>query len=310
MGRVFQTLSEGLAKFIYGWLVPSSIALALALFLLPDLAHKYPSVAAAMERLPDDSVQQILAFGVGAVALSTLLSLSLALPLTRLLEGYSGPERLRAWLRKREVARYRRLRLLSSRRDVAASARASAQRELLHYPRQETKVLPTRLGNRLRASELFGRDAYGLDALALWYEIVSSSPETSRSTVTDERSAFDFYISSILNTIAIAAFSIVVGITAGSVKAYIVLGVCALLLPVCYRGAVAQSSEYGAAIRGMVNCSRVALAESLGYSLPDKISKEQRFWRSLAWGLFAQPGDLADLDEFRLSPESRMKSTA
>jgi ABC-type Fe3+ transport system permease subunit len=118
MGRVFQSLSEGLSKFIYGWLVPSAISLGVVLLLLGELAASNDAIEDLMQALPDDGAQQILAFGLATVALSTVLSLALAVPTTRLLEGYWGPPFLFRRLRARKIRRLRRLIKLADRRDV------------------------------------------------------------------------------------------------------------------------------------------------------------------------------------------------
>ncbi len=303
MDRIFQAVTDGVAKYLYGWVLPSAIALGVLVFLIPDLENRFPSVKSSVARLPDNNVQQILLFGLATFGLSTLLALVISRPLTQLLEGYFGRSFIWRWLRARQVRTYRRLRLIATRRDIPETMSAEAEERLVNYPRREDELLPTRLGNHLRAAELFGNDAYSLDILEFWNEIYSTTTPNCRTDVVDQRSAFDFYVSAIANSGVVIAVAITVAVSANSAKAYVVAGVAAAFIPLLYVGAVSQAVAYGASLRSLASISRHALSRGLGYRLPDGIAEEREFWQMLSWGLYADPDRLADLDSYRVQPD-------
>jgi hypothetical protein len=89
----------------------------------------------------------------------------IARPLLRLLEGYTlRPE----WLKDRWTAS-QRARRKHSRRQIdetpSPDAKARLREQLNLFPRDTSWVLPTRLGNALRAGETYGDSQYGLQPI-------------------------------------------------------------------------------------------------------------------------------------------------
>jgi len=154
-----------------------------------------------------------------AVLLSALLAMAgsgavvqaLTLPAIRAIEGYwpAGLNRLRA-------SRIRRVKLsraadeqrwleLSRRRTPAAgssSAPAAITRDqadelaridqrLRRSPEDPDRLMPTRVGNILRAAESHPKDKYGLDGVAVWAHLWLVLPDIGRQEITAARAALD-----------------------------------------------------------------------------------------------------------------------
>lgn len=131
-------------------------------------------------------------------------------PVTRLLEGYGWPFWLR-WVRvARTAKRVRRAEeafqlalatqespaLAGARRRRAAERVARLDLWLRNFPaesdlRSPVRIMPTGLGNTLRAAETRPADKYGLDAVICWPRLWLSMPETARKELTAARAALD-----------------------------------------------------------------------------------------------------------------------
>lgn len=300
MDRVFQTLSEGLAGFLYGWVLPSAVAVGVILLLFPDLR----SALGATE-----AIVQIVVFGFAAVSVSLLFSLTLATPTYRLLEGYTMPSWLASRLKRRQIKRFRVFNRIASRGDLPASVVSNAYEGLARYPRSESLLLPTRFGNTLRAGELYPYDVYELRLLAFWFELIEAAAPEARRNIDDTRSAVDFYVSSLLNSLLVVAasvFALYVEPTGGAVIA--LLG-SILLVPLMYSGAVSNADLYRQALQALANTSRSHLANAFGFRLPATHEEEKWFWGHLHWSLTAEPDDLSEIDDLRIETATATSRT-
>jgi hypothetical protein len=138
-----------------------------------------------------DIYQQAAALLVAllAVFLSSLAVQTLQLPATRLLEGYwpwplklLGPYFI-SRQRRDFVKKYKKLRELKA-KGRSKSITAEEQDRLSRLeawahgnPAAERDLLPTRLGNLLRAREMASRHKYGLDSLVCWPRLWCLLPE-------------------------------------------------------------------------------------------------------------------------------------
>jgi hypothetical protein len=267
MGNLFQALSSGLARFVYAWIVPSVLATGVfVVFVMPSLAA--PEL---------DPLAGLAAFSFSVLALSVVFAYA-ALPIYRLLEGYTLPAGLKARLTRRSRRRYARL-LAQTRRGPTLS-RQIAHEQLRSYPNSVDLVLPTRLGNALKAMETYGSSRFGLDSQSLWYELQSVANDRLRRHTEEARAAVDFFVSSIAHLLALAIISLVVGVSTGDALPMAVSAASAVLCVPAYSQAVRNVGEWHYAVQALVNQGRQPLAESLVLQLPESMAEEKQMWES------------------------------
>lgn len=246
-----------------------------------------------------------IALLVGVLLLITLIAYllqALTRPLVRTFEGYTWPEPLRRWATARAARRWQKLR--QERLEAARAgdrARYAGRQDELHYeyPHRAYLLLPTRLGNVLRAAEAYPGRAYGIDAPFWWPRLWPLLPEERRAAVEDGLTA----MVSLLN-FAVLMFLATVGAALGlslsplayrGVWAALALVIGALLIRSAYEGAVAQARGYGQQIRTAVDLHRFALLRALHVDLPATPLEERALWEQLAAWLYN--GDLGRVGE-------------
>lgn len=264
--------------------MPSVIAIGLATFFLsPAVEGSQP-----FKRVAGFS-------GAERAALLLLFSLTLALllssvatPLYRVLEGYKLPSKYAANKRAGHIAARKRLRT-----EIAAGAgdtainRGMARERLERYPRKAEYVMPTRLGNALKAGESYGKTQYNLDTVLLWTQLVSVASDELKEGLTRTRTTMDFY-AGIFWLSPLFAFASV-GAALYARDAVYLLGLVALCLcPLAYSGTVRAATSYASVMRALVDMTRVDLAEKVGLQLPAKLADERELWDAYselaAWG--------------------------
>ena len=173
MTDLFNALRSSFGRFVYAWLVPSVVTTAVFWFLLlPDIGTIHSAGGEAVSGLGAVAVFSITAFTISVLFAYT------ALHTYRFLEGYTIPRRIANRLRRRHIREWYRLHYLWD-LDLAPHAKRGRLKERMQaYPDDVESVLPTRLGNAMRAMELYGVTRFGLDSQSLWYELQSVAPGT------------------------------------------------------------------------------------------------------------------------------------
>lgn len=165
--------------------------------------------------------------------------------------------------------------------DLAAhhSARTEAQRLLSIYPADPRHVMPTRLGNVLRAAETNVGAATRLSIIKFAPHLMMLAPREQADYVNDQRTTLDLAIRSclvcMLGFLAAVIFLWPHGLWL--LVALVPLGLAWL----CYRGAVTAAQEYGSALRMLLDLNRFALYEHMRLPLPDTTADERRLVRCL-----------------------------
>jgi hypothetical protein len=134
-------------------------------------------------------------------------------------------------------------------------------------------VMPTRLGNALRAAELRAGEPYGLDAVVAWPRLYPLLSEPVRALVDGQRDALD------LNARFCAVFAAAAVIAAALLAAHgwwlLVAVGCLVLAWLAYRSAVAAAIAYGEGIRTAVDLHRFSLLQALHLPLPATPEEER-----------------------------------
>lgn len=299
IGALFKDLGGGIFKFIYAWVVPSATTAAVFLFLVaPE--------GLVSKALRQPSAGSTLANGAFLALLTVTVSVGVGLfqlPIYRFLEGYTMPRFLQTRLRRRQARKWMQLSRLHRRSDKLGNRRAAIIAEKLElYPERLEDVMPTRLGNSLKALETFSYNRYQLDSQALWHELLAVSPASVRSDIDEARAPVDFFVSAFTHLVALGVASGSVFALEHSARSLMTALVCILLLPVAYDGAVRNVSAYAATVRALSTLGRRPLADGLGLKMPSHGADERRMWLALSeFTLWQQNGasSLSTLDDYR-----------
>ncbi len=170
-----------------------------------------------------------------------------------------------------------------------ASADLSYQRSYLSFAPAPAPVMPTRLGNALRAAEAYPGDEerWGLDAVFWWPRLYLILPDGARSQVDDARAALDQLV---VLTMLSAAFGVVaLALSCAGLSLAVGLGCAAgalLLSRGSYLAAVTSATVFGDLVRSCYDLYRGDLLSRLGWELPPTLEGERRLWGALGQQLY------------------------
>jgi hypothetical protein len=151
----------------------------------------WQSLTKQFSQYPEPLQIAILISCFGAIALSAFIVQRFDLTILRFLEGYWQP-----WLRpfqrrltQREKTRFRKIEKdlstlvnkgISNLSPEEKAAYVKLDGQQMHLPSTADQLLPTRLGNILRATERRPEERYGLDAIICWSRLWLLLPDTTR----------------------------------------------------------------------------------------------------------------------------------
>ena len=205
------------------------------------------------------------------------------LPVLRFLEGYWHPwlRPLRRWLIALEAKRSQRIseRWQTLKRINPSQRNAEQDDELvrldwqqLHLP-LEKQLMPTRLGNILRAAEQRPLEKYGLDTIVCWSRLWLILPDAVKKDLQEARAdlntASRFWLWSLLFFIFwtfLAWWAAPVGIFSAIFA---------------YNWAIDAARNYGELIEATFDMHRHLLYQSLRWNLPPDPNEERRVGRQL-----------------------------
>ncbi len=249
----------------------------------------WAAYAAATAPLFSDGAA-LLAVAAGAVivvVVSGLIVQRAATPVLRLLEGY-WPEtswrekRREAWRVKRDVYVQKEVDAtpiggLSE--DSPASVAADAMKwdaKLQDFPDRDS-VLPTRIGNIIRAGERRPLPTYGLDPIIVWPQLWLALPEQPRADVQDARSRLDSSVAAFIWSL-LAAPAALVGLWWGAlgvvVAALVALAIWRLWIP-------AEARAYASVLTAIFDTQRFLLYDALRLPRPKRPRDELQAGRAL-----------------------------
>ena len=221
---------------------------------------------------------------VVAVLVFSLLLQPLQLSLVRLLEGYWTVPLLPqvgavfsfpgvAWhrYRRRKLELQTQVKTRPSAAELSAIA-AADWRLRRYYPARD-KILPTALGNALRANEEVPQQKYRLDAVVVWPRLYPLLPEPMLGILADRRNQLDLAVR-LCATFILAA--IVAAATLYRHGWWMAVPAGALVLAwLSYRGAIAAAIAYGESVQTVFDLYRFELYKVLRLSLPANLAEER-----------------------------------
>jgi hypothetical protein len=231
-----------------------------------------------------------------AVTVSAIVVQRLTTPVLRLLEGYWPwlPGLTRVGLRcatRRKRADDEAWQQLQAERDkrrlenseLTAEQRARLARldyRLRHQPVLEEELLPTRIGNILRAAETRPSHFYGLDAVLIWPRLWLVLPELARQELSTARGSLDVSVAAVIWGLGFTAFA---PVTLWTVPIGLLVAASA------WAGWVPSRAEvFADLVDGAYDLYRTALYQQLRWPLPatpaDEIASGQELTLYLVGG--------------------------
>lgn len=302
MGSFLSSVSGQFAKgIVLGILFPVVLfVIALATKVLPMAGLKPQALLADM--LPWETDSTLVALTVFVLILTFLLY-SLNTPIIRLYEGYPWQfSYLGRWRKSRHERRYRTAeRVLKHARTLdwrakeahiaaaitvdLADLRTEAAKIGNTFPDHADIILPTRLGNVIRAFEVYPKIRYGIQAIPAWPRLAQLLPAEKAAPIDDAKSLFDFMLnSSVLSALAcILLTSIGLGndhpVRWTSAMKWAPWAAAFLLLSyLFYLGAINRAAAWGAQVKSVFDLCRFELLEALGYKMEISGPEAERAW--------------------------------
>ncbi|MGW7081849.1 hypothetical protein [Streptomyces sp. NPDC054866] len=254
---------------------------------LTGFPDQFSRAVGCLGRQPTASQIFVLVMVLIGLVASGLVVRQVSFPVLRLLEGYwPGPARRPAsWLSARHMSNidaYRaRMQELAPRvlgdEGVATTAELAEfqrlDRRLRRHPAIRERVMPTRLGNTLRAGESRPVDKYGLDVVAVWSHLWLVLPEHARAELTAARARLDTAVGGCLWSMTFFAFTVW--------TAWAAL-VATVALVWCHRCLLQERGEaFADLVESTADLYRVQLYEQLRWPLPSSPAQEQEVGRDV-----------------------------
>ncbi|MCO5382623.1 MAG: hypothetical protein NHB15_11435 [Methanosarcina barkeri] len=150
-------------------------------------------------------------------------------------------------------------------------------------------MLPTQLGNVLRASEDYALCTYGMDIVFWWPRLWLILPEAVQKQIDNSETPMIALLNFITEIGVISVIgSIYLGMQyTGPWRLWAFLAACMTLIvgitltTLAYRGAVSHAKVYGVLIRSAVDTYRFDLLKALHQPMPSNLSEEKKLWEDL-----------------------------
>jgi len=224
------------------------------------------------------------------VTLSAYLVAALIPVFIRVGEGY-WPSWL-SWLYRRRQARHRE-------RQAAMDDPEVFARRYFDYPLVNDRVLPTRLGNILRAAEDHALERYEINAVVVWPRLYVVLPDPFVAAIAAAKTPLDLMsVMGALASVFAVCGTIVSAILLPWYAAVACFGGGVLIMWLTYIGAVQTARPYAQLVRAAFDVHRGLLLDATGLKRPRSYGEERRQWEQIShlWyqGAPAGPGG-ADL---------------
>ncbi len=150
---------------------------------------------------------------------------------------------------------------------------------LLFLPPSRTLVMPTRLGNILRASELYSLKRYNLDAVVAWPRLQSLLPKEFAEGLRDAKANLDLLL--VVTTLAVlfaVGWQIGLGILTSRWDLFLIASLSWLIALFGYSGVLQAARSYGELIKSSFDLYRWELLKALHLKMPDSYENERKLW--------------------------------
>jgi hypothetical protein len=245
---------------------------------------------------------------LGGVALVVGLALSgLSYYVTRLFEGYPlervSERPFARWLYQAAIFLQRRTydRLLAVRdnKGKPGSDRTGAAWRLdKWFPKDPDDLLPTRVGNAIRAFEQHSNVRWGLDGVTIWPRIEALLDEDERALEVDAKINFYVFVNASVGGYLVGACLVIdQGVNAPQPVWYWPLYAIPFVVGyILYRAAIGPAIDWGDSVRSSIDLHRLEVYEKLGVRAPVSFTDERELAgkvnKALLFGYPLLPDDL------------------
>ena len=193
-------------NFVIGFYLPALLAVIASAWAFPSLPmfNSVRSLLTSEKKLGDLTYLAVIVW-VLAILLMTFNQMQY-----RLLEGYLPPVSWLFPLRWWHRWRFRRLncqyeKLVTKWQVAVDKGQDLSEREqdrttflsirrAAHYPTRKSEILPTRFGNTIRSFEVYPRELYCADSVAIWPRLASVIPKDFAGLLDDARAQVNFFV--------------------------------------------------------------------------------------------------------------------
>ncbi|MBU2666935.1 hypothetical protein KOI35_25820 [Actinoplanes bogorensis] len=224
----------------------------------------------------------VLAGALLVVAGTGIVVQALAHPTIRALEGYWP-----AWLDRPRSVLVARAQRRFDREDQQWQERATGAEQpdptIRRWPMDPERMMPTRIGNILRAAEGHPADKYGLDGIALWPHLWLLLPEPARQEIAAARAGLD-------GAARLFLWGLLALPLAGWTWTAVPVSLLAMAAAVRWRGPAA-AIVYADLVEASYDLYRTSLYEQMRWPLPANPRQERAEGRRLTEYVWRGPDD-------------------
>jgi hypothetical protein len=262
--------------------------------------------------------------------LFSILMMTFSRPIIRLLEGYGGrlnpfhillPWQQNEFKAKAEPHLRKLQSVLDTRRRGVPESEQFSELSVFHaardFPEKLELVLPTRLGNVMRAYERYSDVVYEIEAIALWPRLFMIIPEDVRERMRESEGLFHFSINMLFTSIVTLVTSggmIISSLYHGGLVGLENRISWPIILVLVFGAFFAWFSwwrlpdaarQRGEQVKSAFDLYRAELADALGFELPATEDEERRMWRLVSRRMLLRVSDdrlrdyTGSLDGFR-----------
>jgi hypothetical protein len=301
----FSELPKLLDKdFTVGYLLPAVVLSAAAVSILIGYGF-LPEAIPVIRRHP---LEVATVLGLASYGVAVILA-ALNRTVTMLMEGYLPLEdRLPAWLIN--CLKWNERRLFRGLVDKATTLEQLREEEKIsdhqldqltdlkrriaeRFPASLPTVLPTSLGNTIRAFEAYPLEMYGLDAIPGWNRLLTVIPKDYRALIDSAKAQMDCWVNLSFAGAVIAAECLVLRVAATPIimpETAVAAVLRSVWLPIAaigvsffsYSMAKSAATEWGDFVKASFDVFLPQLARKLGF--PQAVSNEEtvEFWRGFS----------------------------
>lgn len=156
----------------------------------------------------------------------------------------------------------------------------------VEYPPASAELLPSKLGNIIRAFEYYPATRYNIETITVWPRLLAILSKSRLDAINVEKSLMDFWLNLSLALLISGIFWPVAMWYASMItwpfQVLIFIGGI-LLWYSAYRAAIPSAIAWGYEVRSAFDLYRCDLLRKLGFQRPSSLTREKGLWDKIFW---------------------------